>query len=314
MTRSIPTPDWRGLALHSGVLREPASEPDRLIVWLPTEREGDCQRWQRISTATRAAVVQHEGLSTVAATAIRARQRGRGIFGRLTRCFRRHAEELAWSLPNGETVEQFGARETGLLVVWTEEGSHGLDEPQIRDRWPQAARVQSLGPRLFVVWGVATLAAGRGVGSLLSDAEAQRHAEEWLVAARRSGDRSEEVSALADLGLLALEKGQIPLAVARLNEALVAAKGLGDQAREGDILGSLGLTVLEANQPEQACRYLEQALALVRAAGDRFAEKLILERLAAAQAGRGGGKGDITDIGRIGGVGVADRRRKGVNQ
>ena len=92
---------------------------------------------------------------------------------------------------------------------------------------------------------------------------------------------------LTDLGLLALEEGKVPLAVARLNEALALAKVLGDQAREGDILGSLGLAVLEANQPEQACQYLEQALILVRAVGDRFAEKLILERLGAAQAGHG---------------------------
>ena len=138
MTAPIHTLDWRGVALHSGVLREWASEQDRLIVWLPTDRDGSCQYWQRISTVSRAVIVQHEGLSTIAATAIQARQRARGILSGFLRRFHRVSEDLAWVLPNGETVQQCGGRQTDLLLVWSDEHSQQLDEKQIHEHWSQA--------------------------------------------------------------------------------------------------------------------------------------------------------------------------------
>ena len=127
VTSPIATLDWRGMALHSGVLREPPSEPDRLIVWVAAERDGNCRHWQRISTVPRAAVVQHANLSTMAATAIGARQQARGIFSGLVRRFRRHAEDLALVLPNGEAVQQCGERQTGLLLVRSEGGAKGSE-------------------------------------------------------------------------------------------------------------------------------------------------------------------------------------------
>ena len=285
MADPIHIPHWRGVALHSGTLREVAADRSRLVLWVPGEREGNGQQWLRISTMHDAPVVQQQGLSAIAATAIQARQQLRGaLLGDLLRRFRRHAEDLAWMLPTGEAVQQCGERQTELLLVWKENQEQPLDEAQIHQRWPQATRVQSLGPCLFLVWGAtAPVAGGEAKMPLpLKDVYSLPQAERWLADARRGGDRTGEASALTDLGLLALEDGNPSLAITRLKEALALARALGDRARQGDILGNMGLALLEAGRPDEARQHLEQALILVRAVDDRFTEKLVLERLAAA--------------------------------
>jgi tetratricopeptide (TPR) repeat protein len=300
MTGSIPAPDWRQVALHPGVLREPGPDDGRLVVWLPAEQDASYQYWQRIGSVPRAAITQHQGLSAIAATAIRARQLVRGRFGGLLRRFRRGLKEGDWLLPNGDTAEQCGERQTDLLLVWTENQSQPLDEARVRGYWPQSERVQSLGPHVCLLWGVATSSESGPAGQLhfrdnwASPSEplppeglSLDQVERSLAAARRSGDRPAEASALTDLGLLALHRGDVLRAIARLEEALALARALGDRAREGDILGTLCQAVFEARQPEQARQHLEQALLLLRAAGDRFAEKLVLERLGNVLAAQG---------------------------
>jgi tetratricopeptide (TPR) repeat protein len=109
-------------------------------------------------------------------------------------------------------------------------------------------------------------------------------AQQWLVASRRNGDRAGEASALIDLGLLALSRGDAVEAVSRAEEVLRVARSLDDGALQRDIVGNVGYVLLMVNRPQQARPHLEQALTMARDAGDRCAEKLTLERLASARA------------------------------
>ncbi|MHB1038617.1 MAG: hypothetical protein ACYC35_29815 [Pirellulales bacterium] len=68
-------------------------------------------------------------------------------------------------------------------------------------------------------------------------------AEQLLAESRRNGDRAAEASALTDLGVLALDAGDNPRAVACLEEALALGRALGNQPRESDILPNLGLAL-----------------------------------------------------------------------
>ncbi|MHB1038631.1 MAG: DUF6171 family protein [Pirellulales bacterium] len=123
---------------------------------------------------------------------------------------------------------------------------------------------------------------------MLTPDDSSRHqAEQLLVAARHTGDRAAEASALTDLGVLALDAGDNPRAVACLEEALALAQALGDQSQAGDILPNLGLALLRTDQHERASQCMEQALSLARAAGDQYAEKFALERMGTVQAVRG---------------------------
>jgi len=279
--------DWEHMALHPGILREPDPQEGRLVLWVPTERDGTYQHWLRVSSVARATMAEHRGLYATPATALRARQPVRRFFGTLLHRFRRAKREDAWLLPNGETAEECGDRQTGLLLVWTGGQGKPLDEAQVRELWPQITRLQSLGPHLCLVWGAAGPVPGSSSEAISLASCSEEQAEQWLDAARRSGDRPKEVSALTDLGLLALARGQVSPAIVRLQEALALARTLGDRALEGDVAGSLGLALLTAHQPGQARPYLERALSLARAAGDRFAEKLTLTRLGTVDAALG---------------------------
>ncbi|MHB1038448.1 MAG: tetratricopeptide repeat protein [Pirellulales bacterium] len=108
-----------------------------------------------------------------------------------------------------------------------------------------------------------------------------------MAEARRIGDRAAEASALTDLGVLAVDAGDNPRAVACLEQALALARAVGDQSQESDILPNLGLALLRTGQPEHASQCMEQALSLARAAGDQYAEKFALERMGTVQAVRG---------------------------
>jgi tetratricopeptide (TPR) repeat protein len=104
-------------------------------------------------------------------------------------------------------------------------------------------------------------------------------AEKFLAAARQSGDRDKEASALTDLGVALLRKGDAPRAVQHLEQALEMVRPTGNRAREADVLGNLGLAVLHTRNPQRAVTLLEQQLAYAREAKDRFQEKLALENM-----------------------------------
>src|SRR5690242_17230189 len=75
--------DWQDLILDRGILREPISDGSRLVLWVPGDRDGTFQYWERIGNAARAEVTVDEGLCATAATSIPARQRLGGLFGKL---------------------------------------------------------------------------------------------------------------------------------------------------------------------------------------------------------------------------------------
>lgn len=287
MMDAVHIPDWQDMALNPGVLREAGLGDDRLVLWLADEGEEKGPYWQRISTVPHATVVRNEGLCAVVATAIRVRQRIRQRFSALLRWFHRRSEDCDWLLPNGESADQDGKRHTDLLLVWAEDQTQPVDAARILTHWPESTRVQSLGPGLFLLSGVTTLTAASESGTHVSDDSCMEQAAHCLAAARRKGDRAEEASALTDLGLAALDQGDLALATVRFEEALSIARILGDSTREADVLGNLGLAALKGKQPEQARSHLEQALVLIRTLGDRFAEKLALERLATVHASQG---------------------------
>ena len=188
-----------------------------------------------------------------------------------------------WLLPNGETAEQEGERETDLLLAWPREETSSLDEGALRSRWPEARRVQRLGKNLFLVAGVRGQEAGPQAEPTPGDP--RQAAERLLAAARAAGDRRREVTALTDLGIVTLRECDARRALALHEEALALARGLGDRSAEGEVLANLGLAALAARQPRRALEHLEQAVAYAREAGDRLTEKAALDGLGQVYAG-----------------------------
>lgn len=285
MTNSPQVPDWSRIVLHSGILREAVPEKSRLVVWMPGESDGRYRYWSRISTVPHPTIERRDGLCSTAVTSRKARQPIPRFFDFLLQFFRRTAADQMWSLPNGEQAEPCGERQSDLLLVWTEDESLILDEREIKKTWPQSSLMQPVGPRLFLLWGAAPSASVESEAVALPTEDTSREqAEKWLAAARHNGDRQGEASALADLGVLALEQGNNLQSVAYLEDALRLAQSLGDKTREIDILPNLGLATLRIKQSDKAKQYLNRGLEMAREAGDRFADKFALERLATLNA------------------------------
>jgi tetratricopeptide (TPR) repeat protein len=272
-------PDWRKLIFHEGVFPEPVPEDGRIVLWLTGECAGGFQYWERIGTAARAEVAAEQGICTTAATSIRARQRVGGLFSGLLQRFRKAPEDQVWTLPNGESAEQCGERQTDLVLAWAENGTGRLDEARARSCWPQGQRFQQLAENLLLVSGVEPPRAKNGTDQTPALGCPRAQGEQLLAAARAAGDRRAEATALTDLGIMALSEGDGQTTVARLQEALRIARELGDRSRESDVLGSLGQAALAAGQAEGAWQLFAHELTFAREVGDRFAEKLALERL-----------------------------------
>ena len=102
-----------------------------------------------------------------------------------------------------------------------------------------------------------------------------------------SSNRALQVTALADLGLKAVDDNRLQEAAEHLNRAFALARSLGDLGREADVLAILGLAALKAGQADAARKQLEEAVRLARLAGDPLTEKLALERLATVAAFQG---------------------------
>jgi tetratricopeptide (TPR) repeat protein len=175
------------------------------------------------------------------------------------------------------------------LLVWTEDPAELLDEEQVRARWPEARQHRRLGPRLFLVDGVAARAgAVNGVAptpaseSPAQDETPRQQAEQALAAARQGSDRAQVVTALTDLGIVILSEGKARDSIAVFEEALTLARQLGDVDRESDIMGNLGMASLYVQQPVRARQLFEHDLAHARATGDILAEKVAMERMGLA--------------------------------
>jgi tetratricopeptide (TPR) repeat protein len=279
-------PNWRDFALEEGTLREAIPDGGRIVLWLPTDRDASFQYWERVANVTRGEIAIDQGLCTTGATSIRARQRVSGLAGWLWGRLRASKRTRDFQLPKGGAAEQCGDRESDLILVWSEEQGGILDAARIQSRWPKASRTQKLGQNLFLVAGLESRADARASGQVaapLSTGESPRaHAEAILSAARQTGAREKEATALTDLGMIQLAEGDPPAAIASLEAALAITREIGDTARESDVVGNLGMAMLAVRQPERARALFEQELTHARATADRFAEKVALERLGIA--------------------------------
>jgi tetratricopeptide (TPR) repeat protein len=275
----MPAPDWPNIKLADGVVREPGLDAKRLVLWLSAGRENGTEGWERIGNVAGAEITTAQGIGSTAATAIRARQRVQGFFGKLLGRFRESAEGHTWTLPSGAAAEQHGARQSDLLLAWSEDETRPLDEARVRERWPESQRVQQLGNNLFLVSGIAAKRVERPSAPSLAEGEPPQLAEQMLAEARTSGDPARLATALADLGIAVARKNDATRSVALFEEALALVRQLGDRTRESDVLGNLGLALLTAGQVPRALELFEQSLTLARGVGDRFEEKNALERL-----------------------------------
>src|SRR5262249_6336917 len=149
------------VVFNKGVLLEPVPDDGRIVLWLPGERDRGFQYWERVATLPRSEVAAEQGICATAATAIRARQRARSLFGGLLPRFREEKGDQVWTLPNGEAAEQCGERQTDLVLAWSEDEAGPLDETRLRSRWPQGQRFQPIARNLFLVSGVEPPVAGK---------------------------------------------------------------------------------------------------------------------------------------------------------
>jgi tetratricopeptide (TPR) repeat protein len=299
----MPLPHRRTLVLYDGVVLEPIPELDRLVLWVSTGGDQRFRYWERIATVPRASIRVEDGLCFTAATVIPCRQRISTGLNKLLSGLRKRTTNQTWVMPNGEAVEQVGDRRNDALLVWSEEDGILVDEVKIRSGWPQSQRRQRLAKNLFLVTGVGLDQASKDTepapppvsvpatavpfgpplqtptAPLPPQVGAGDAAKQWLLTARQQGDRHQELTALADLGVFALREGDVHQAKTILTEALALARQLGDRAREGDVLGHLGLATLSTGDFPKARELVEQELVQARAGNDRFALKAALDHL-----------------------------------
>jgi tetratricopeptide (TPR) repeat protein len=270
----------RTFTLNEGILPEPNPEANRIALWLPGEREGRYETWERVSSPANAEFMVEPGIHAAGGTLIRARQSARGLFGKLFASFRK-SDDPTWLLPNGHSAEQCGQTRNDILLVWRDDETTPLDQDWAKSRWPASNRFDQLGKNLYLVAGVEVPGAKREAEK--ANESPRQIAERLLAEARAASDRSREATALADLGAVLLHEGQLEASVKSLAEALAIVRQLGDRSREVDIMGNMGLIVL-GQDPARAWEIFNQGLGYAREAGDRFAEKTALERMGLAYA------------------------------
>lgn len=69
-------PDWTKLALSDGVLSERIPDGNRIVLWVPEDREGGMDTWERIASIAGAEIKEKEGICSLAATQSRPRVQG----------------------------------------------------------------------------------------------------------------------------------------------------------------------------------------------------------------------------------------------
>lgn len=101
-----------------------------------------------------------------------------------------------------------------------------------------------------------------------------------LDAARRTGDRSAEATALSDIGLVDFEQGRFQRAVNHFRQALALFCAAGDRAGQAHALARTGLAETSLGRRyEHAARHQQEAAAIFRDIGDRFGEARALCQL-----------------------------------
>ncbi len=222
-------PDLQKLTLEPAIVREQSTDASRLVLWVPAERDHTFQYWERIGNVVRSLVSEEQGVYTTAATAVRARQRLGGGLGAIWHRIFQSKKEHEFTLPNGRVAEQCGQRRSDLAIVWVDTDGPVLDEASVQARWPDAQSSRRLGDHLFLVSGIRPPGA-RGEAPAAEQPEAtnglspREYAERLLAAARQSGNRQREVTALTDLGVTVLNEGDAQASIGHLEKALALAR------------------------------------------------------------------------------------------
>ncbi|SIN68742.1 hypothetical protein SAMN05444166_0119 [Singulisphaera sp. GP187] len=275
-------PDGRRLVVHDVIL--PELKGGRLVLWW----RGDCrdgfQEWERIGTAVNESVEIEQGLCSIAATSVKARQRLRGAIGRVVCRLIGARSETDWSLPNGEFATPAGGRRTDLRLAWAAAESTPLVKNLITARWPEARGIRSLGPDLYLVSGMEPDRSPREATFAEEPSQESELAitERALSAAIRSGDHRRIIMASSDLGLVLLHIGDTQRSMKTLSEALLEADRIGDLALHADVASNLAHTELYLGRPKAALDRLGPIVEYARSIGDVPAEKLALDRMARA--------------------------------
>jgi DNA-binding SARP family transcriptional activator/tetratricopeptide (TPR) repeat protein len=108
-----------------------------------------------------------------------------------------------------------------------------------------------------------------------------------LGAARRTGDRAAEATALTDIGLIDGQLCHFQQAGDHFRQALALFRAAGDRAGQARALANMGLAETELGRYEHAARHLQEALAIYRDTGDRFGEARALGYLGLARQRQG---------------------------
>jgi DNA-binding SARP family transcriptional activator/tetratricopeptide (TPR) repeat protein len=108
-----------------------------------------------------------------------------------------------------------------------------------------------------------------------------------LGAARRTGDRAAEATALNDLGVVDWRQGRLQQAAGHYRQALALFREAGDRAGEARELGNIGLAETQLGHYEQAARHQQEAVAIFHDIRDRFGEARTLGNLGLARQRQG---------------------------
>ena len=106
-------------------------------------------------------------------------------------------------------------------------------------------------------------------------------------AARDTGDRAAEATALTNLSAIDAHQGRYQQAASHLRPALRLFREAGDRAGEARALGNLGIVDFQQGRYKQASGDLQQSLVLFREAGDRTGEARALHYLGALDLQKG---------------------------
>ncbi|MGD0700623.1 MAG: tetratricopeptide repeat protein [Trebonia sp.] len=108
-----------------------------------------------------------------------------------------------------------------------------------------------------------------------------------LGAARRTGDRAGEATALLEIGIVNGQQSRYQQAADQHQQALALFRAVADRAGEARTLGNLGVNDMQRGRYQDAARHQQEAVAIYRDIGDRLGEIRALDNLGFARQRQG---------------------------
>ena len=160
-------------------------------------------------------------------------------------------EGLELSLRFGATLGEFWYMRGHLS-----EGRRWLETALAKGDAPSVARVRALAKASWIATEQANLERATALG------------EQGLELARKLGDEDGTATALLNLGMAVMGRGQLERSTALLEEGLLLFRGLGDKWGLARSLLSLGFVAMFQGDEERAEALIEECLAVSRESGD----------------------------------------------